>query len=209
MRLTLSLLSLSLLLAACAAPTGGQVLSDMPLPPPEPALAFPPLLDLAESVITLSDYESGWRRYTTPGGQLSFLYPPSWEVDDGEWTITRTVFVGTKEEAPHPVDVLLTVHGIGEVPQSDAVAEQVEQIRINPLTNRLLQAPTGLLDPSAAAQGSGSTVAVYRTTIDPGRSFLHLIVPRRQSLLTIETPSTALATAYPLRVVLESVRFRD
>lgn len=203
-RFTPVLLCLSLLLAACSAPAVMQDAPDVPAPSSEPALAFPALLDPAADFVTLSDFESGWRRYTTPGGQLSFLYPPSWEVDDGEWTITRTVFVGTPEDAPHPVDVLLTVHNLEDLSVEDAI----EQVRINPLTTRMLQEPSRIADPSPTG-GSGSTIALFRTTIDAGRSFLHLIVPRRRSLLTIETPSTDLVTAYPLRVVLASVRFRD
>lgn len=205
MRFLFSVLLLpAFFLVACSSFVGGEPPVTVPAPTLEPVLTFPPLLDLADTLVTLPDFESGWRRYATPGGQLSFLYPPSWQVDDGEWNITRTIFVGTPPDVAHPVDMLLTVHSADDLSVEDAI----DQVRVNPLTSRMLQISTTLLDPSPAG-GSGSTVALYRTTVDANRAFLHLIVPRRRSVLTIETPSTDLVTAYPLRVVLESVRFRD
>jgi hypothetical protein len=203
-----SLLLLALLLVGCGSGARGQVVEDVQEPVPLAPLEIPLFFDPAADFIMLSDFAQGWKRFTTKDGKLSFLYPPSWQVDDGEWNITRTIFVGTSEGASHPVDLLLTVHPVRDIGMEEAVQNQYEQIRINPLTGRIVSTVTPFLDPSAAS-GSGRTIVAYRTTLDADRSFLHLIVPRRSSLLTIETPTVGLYTAYPLRVLLESVTFRD
>jgi len=169
-------------------------------------LAIPALFDPAANFITLEDFTRGWERFATKDGTLSFLYPPSWEVDAGEWNISRTIFVGTPEDALHPVDLLLTVHPLKDIDMEEAMQNQYEQIRINPLTSRIVSTVTSFQDPGS---GSGRTIVAYRTTSDANRSFLHLIIPRRTSILTVETPSTDPYIAYPIRVLLESIAFRD
>lgn len=173
--------------------------------PVDIALEIPTLFRPEEDFIELTDFTQGWKRFTTKEGKFSFLYPASWEVDASEWNISRTVFVGTAEDASHPVDILLTVHGIGERTMEEAVENQYEQIRINPLTERIIRTETSFLDP----ERKNRTLVAFRTTLDPNQSFLHLIIPRRSSLLTVETLGTDPFIAYPVRVLLESISFRD
>lgn len=176
------------------------------LPVTEMPLEIPALFQPDEHFIDPSDFAQGWERFEAPSGKLSFLYPASWQVDAGEWNISHTVFVGTAEDAAHPVDLLLTVHAIGNMSMEEALEDQFNQIRINPLTSRIINTKTKFLDPGS---GSGRTIVAYRTTQDADQSFLHLIIPRQSTILIIETPSIDSYVAYPVRVLLESISFRD
>lgn len=176
-------------------------------PRAEPAapLEFPAIFDPHARFIDLEDFSHAWVRYATPDGRLSFLHPQSWDVGESEWKISRTVYIVMDTGESMPPELILTVHTPEDMSVDDAIQNEYERIRAGAFTDRIIREESDL-----ARNGSTKkTIVAYRTGKDGQRAYLHFFVPRERSYLTLESSGTNETIAYPLRVLLESIKFRD